>query len=78
MKSERLAWLEARIASGRFVSAEHAVDEALDLLEAREGPSPALRKPERKSLAQLFRESPFYGLDIEFPRSNEPWPPKNS
>ena len=76
INAEHQAWLEERIASGRFASAEHAIDEALVLLEAREGRMPTPREPGKKSLAQLFMEGPFRGLDIEFPRDNSPWPPK--
>ena len=35
-------------------------------------PSRPPSAPERKSLARLFAESPFKGLDIDFPRDREP------
>jgi hypothetical protein len=42
------------------------------LLEERERQRMKTRSSGRKSLAQLFAESPFKGLDMEFPRGKDP------
>jgi hypothetical protein len=58
------ALIRQRMASGLFQSVE---DLLLQTLEA----SPAKRTEpaaERKSLAQLFADSPFRGMEMEFPR----------
>ncbi len=62
------ALIHQRMASGRYATVE---DLLLRTLEA--SPETALRpNTERKSLAQLFAESPFRGLDMEFPRDPSP------
>jgi hypothetical protein len=47
---------------------EQAAQPAADEVQAGR-PRPGCRPPGRKSLAQLFAESPFRGLDIDFERS---------
>ena len=66
------AFLRQRVRVGRFATAEEAVREAISLLQEREGRSTKVRSTGRKSLAQLFAESPFKGLDLEFPRDEDP------
>jgi Arc/MetJ-type ribon-helix-helix transcriptional regulator len=58
------ALIQQRMASGRFGSVEEVLMAALKL-----APEPEERRPAgRKSLAQLFAESPFRGMNMEFPR----------
>lgn len=63
------AFLEQRVDSGIYASTDAAVQAAISLLEDQDI---ALRKSSptqtRKSLAQLFAESPFRGLEIDFAR----------
>jgi len=69
------AFIQQRVRNGRFATADDAVREALSLLEERECRNPKPEISSRKSLAQLFAESPFKGLDIKFPRDNDPLRP---
>jgi len=69
------AFIQRHVRNGRFATANDAVREALSLLEKREGRSLRPKVPGRKSLAQLFAESPFKGMDIEFPRDKDPLRP---
>ena len=74
LTAEQETFIQQGVHSGRFTTADEAVQEAISLLkqqeleqqESRLHPEPA---PARKSLARLFAESPFRGLDLEFPRS---------
>ena len=55
---------------------EEALDRAIDSIAS--APLPRLtgtRQPGQKSLAQLFAESPFKGLGIDFERFPDTWPP---
>ncbi len=69
-RPELEALIQERMASGVFQSVEDALIQALrSSLPGAEGPVPNRRRPEgRKSLAQLFADSPFKGLDIDFER----------
>ena len=69
------AFIQQRVRNGRFATADDAVREALSLLEERERRSLRPKISGRKSLAQLFAESPFKGMDIEFPRDKDPLRP---
>jgi putative addiction module CopG family antidote len=69
------AFIQQRVRNGRFATADDAVREALSLLEERERRNLKPKISDRKSLAQLFAESPFKGLDIEFPRDKDPLRP---
>ena len=52
---------------GRFRSIEEAVDQAIQLIAVGSG-----TRPEgRKSLPQLFRESPLRGLSLDMERREE-------
>jgi hypothetical protein len=62
------AIIRRRMSAGGFKSAEDVVIDALTASHAVEGPAPAPRPAGRKSLAQLFADSPFKGLDIDFER----------
>ncbi len=66
--------IRERMKSGAFRDAEDVVRQAL--WQTKEIPSPmlTLQPPQaspRKSLAQLFAESPFKGLDIDFEREQD-------
>ena len=69
------AFIEQRVRVGRFATADEAVQVAVSLLREREGDSGAERAEGRKSLAKLFAESPFRGLDMDFPRDKDPLRP---
>jgi len=66
-------------AHGRPVEAHVAslIEEAVHLapagpLQGQAAPRKHQRAPGRKSLAQLFAESPFRGLDLDFERDRDP------
>lgn len=65
-------FIQQRVRTGRFATADDAVREAVSLLVERERHSAGPKASGRKSLAQLFAESPFKGMDIEFPRDKDP------
>jgi len=66
------ALIRQDVSTGRFATADEAVQEAIMLLEERERQRVKARISGRKSLAQLFAGSPFKGLDMEFPREKDP------
>jgi len=66
------ALIRQDVSTGRFATADEAVQEAIMLLEERERQRVKARTSGRKSLAQLFAGSPFKGLDMEFPREKDP------
>ena len=65
--------VNAHIQTGQFHNADEVIEKALDALEGKV-PAPASTAAERrraagrKSLVQLFAESPFKGLEIDFER----------
>ena len=66
------AFIEQRVSNGRFATADDALQAAVSLLEEREAANSTKKSPQRKSLASLFAESPFRGLDMDFPRDRGP------
>ncbi len=61
--------IRQRMSAGGFKDAEDVVIQALKASCAAEPRAGAARRPAgRKSLAQLFADSPFKGLDIDFER----------
>lgn len=66
------ALIRQDVSTGRFATADEAVQEAIMLLEERERQRVKARTSGRKSLAQLIAGSPFKGLDMEFPREKDP------
>lgn len=62
--------IRRRMSAGGFQSAEEAIVDALKSATAAEAPSAHTpRRPAgRKSLAQLFADSPFKGFEIDFER----------
>ena len=66
---EAEALIRSRMTEGGSRSAEEVIIEALlsSPVEAASVKAPH-RPPGRKSLAQLFADSPFKGLDIDFER----------
>ena len=67
---EAEAIIRRRMSAGGFQSAEDVIIDALKSSPAAEAPvADTPRRPAgRKSLAQLFADSPFKGLDIDFER----------
>jgi len=58
-----------QIQRGQFHDVDELLERALDALQEKQNAAvPARRLAARKSLAQLFAESPFKGLDIDFER----------
>ena len=66
------AFIQQHVSTGRFATSDEAIQEAIILLQERERQKMKTRPSGRKSLAQLFAESPFKGLDMEFPRGKDP------
>jgi len=66
---EAEAIIRRRMSEGGFKDAEEVIIEALKSSPAAETRRAVPRRPAgRKSLAQLFADSPFKGLDIDFER----------
>lgn len=65
-KPELEALIRARLQAGEFQSVEDMLLDALRTGKPDEKPSS--RPSDRKSLAQLFAESPLKGLDLKFER----------
>jgi len=74
--------VRAQIQSGHFQDTDELLTKALDALEEKETsaavsapPAPYQRPPGRKSLVELFEDSPWKGLDLDFSRNrNSPRP----
>ena len=66
--------IHAALQAGLIRSAEDALDVGLDHLRERIA-LPSKRSSGRKSLVELFAESPFKGLDIDFARDPDPGRP---
>lgn len=68
-KPELVQRVREQIQSGHFHDVDELLEKALDALQEKETAAIASRRPAgRKSLAQLFAESPLKGLDIDFER----------
>lgn len=70
-KPELLRRVNAYIQTGHFHDADEVIEKALDALEEKALQVSAVkprRADGRKNLAQLFADSPFKGLDIDFER----------
>ena len=66
---EAEAIIRQRMSAGGFKDAEEVILHALKSSPVAETPDAATRRPaSRKSLAQLFADSPLKGLDIDFER----------
>ena len=67
------AIIRSRMSAGGFQNAEDVILHALKSSHAAESPhaAPPRRPVGRKSLAQLFADSPFKGLDIDFERDQD-------
>jgi hypothetical protein len=63
------AIIRRRMSAGGFKSPEEVIIQALKSSAVAETPVAAPRRPAgRRSLAHLFADSPFKGLDIDFER----------
>ena len=74
-RPELEALIRERMESGEFQSVEDVLMQALkpSALTTETLTPPKRRRPAgRKSLAQLFAESPLKGLDIDFERDPDP------
>jgi Arc/MetJ-type ribon-helix-helix transcriptional regulator len=62
-----------QIQRGQFHNVDDLLEKALDALEEKQTaaapPSHGERPPARKSLVELFAESPLKGLDLDFSRN---------
>jgi len=74
-RPELEALIQSRLESGQSV--EDVLWQALTSAPTEQKPAPAIAScPEvRKSLAQLFAESPFKGLEMDFERFPDILPP---
>ncbi len=72
-KPELEALIAERLQSGTFENVEDVLLQALKSSPPQDqaAPSKRQRPPGRKSLAQLFAESPFKGLDLDFERDQD-------
>jgi Arc/MetJ-type ribon-helix-helix transcriptional regulator len=64
--------VKVQIQSGRFHDVDELLTKALDALEKESATAPAVpyqRPAGRKSLAELFEDSPWKGLDLDFSRN---------
>ena len=71
LTTEQEAALERSVRSGRFASPEEALSAALSLLSGsshEEAATTELLHKKYPTLVDLFADSPFKGLDIEFTR----------
>jgi hypothetical protein len=69
---EAEAIIRQRMSAGGFKNAEEVIIEALKSSPTAEtAAAPPHRPAGRKSLAQLFADSPFKGLDIDFERDSD-------
>ena len=75
-KPEVEAIIHQRLQSGRFHDVDELLAKALNALEEKEsGPKFGERPSSRKSLVQLFAESPLKGLELDFSRNKSPGRP---
>jgi len=75
-RPELEAAIRQRLESGQFESVEDVLWQALNPTSPHGEPaSTGRRPPGQRSLAQLFAESPFQGLGIDFERFPDTWPP---
>jgi len=75
-RPELEAVIRQRLETGQFESVEDVLWHALNPASPQREPAPASRRPAgQPSLAQLFAESPFQGLGIDFERFPDTWPP---
>ena len=64
------AIIHERLQSGQFEDINELLAKALNALEQKEAtPKPRQRPPGRKSLVELFAESPLKGLELDFSRN---------
>jgi hypothetical protein len=74
-KPELAQRVKDQIQSGQFIDLDGLLEKALDALEKEEIPAETPRRAAgRKSLAQLFADSPLKGLDIDFKETGAPSP----
>ena len=76
LKPEQERILQEVLRQGRFHSVEEALDRAIQsIAPPAVTPTRTTRPPGKKSLAQLFAESPFKGLEMKFERFPDTLPP---
>ena len=78
LKPEQERILQEALRQGRFRSMEEALERAIQSIVPAQAPTRDKRQPGQKSLAQLFAESPFKGLAIDFERFPDTFPPDES
>lgn len=72
LKPELERRLREQMENGHFHDVDELLEKALDALQEKKEPSAIRhRSGGRKSLAQLFADSPFKGLDIDFEREGD-------
>ena len=63
--------VQAQIQRGQFHDMDDLIEKALDALDEKSAAIAPRRPTGRKSLAQLFADSPFKGLEIDFERDQD-------
>ena len=72
LKPEQERILQEARRQGRFHSVEEALDQAIQSIAPHENPSKRTARPSgKKSLVQLFAESPLKGLDLNCERAKD-------
>ncbi len=72
LKPEQERILQEALRQGRFHSVEEALDRAIQSIASPQEPAKrGKRPPGKKSLVELFAESPLKGLDLNFERAKD-------
>jgi Arc/MetJ-type ribon-helix-helix transcriptional regulator len=82
LKPETERLVQEEISSGHFQSVDELIVESVHAWREKHSVAPSSEEPDkrrrpegRKSLAQLFAESPFKGMSMDFERFPDTWPP---
>jgi Arc/MetJ-type ribon-helix-helix transcriptional regulator len=75
LKPEQERIIREEIQSGRFRSPDEVLDYALAVLRERSLPPKTGPQMPKKNLVELFAESPFKGLEMNFDRFPDILPP---
>ena len=72
LKADQERILQEALRQGRFHSVEEALDRAIQSIDLpQESQKRGKRQPGKKSLVELFAESPWKGLDLSVERAKD-------